>query len=699
MKLSDNELKKAFKRREIPPPDKQRRDDALRLATELFVQKKAMEKKKSKGFDFFRRLMGKVIHLLIPSKGDLVMIPKRYQYILVAGILLGVGYFTVPNLLMYQEQGKQADLEVRPEQEIGSVDSVDRDVPSSSDQVTTRANKPQAEAPLLQEQVARVVEQRSRITGDKLASPPPAPGKSVSQNVTMSVAKRMSEVSGGMARTRNGSEKGGMHGFVTPEPTEHYYKDEGRDQFEKIERNKIKLVSEEPVSTFSIDVDTASYSFMRRQLNNGVLPQKNAIRVEELINYFDYDYPLPDDKSRPFKPSVAVYPSPWSKNTKLLHIGIKGYDIAPTEKPRSNLVFLLDVSGSMNSPDKLPLLKNSFRLLVNSLSPEDTVAIAVYAGAAGTILEPTVVKEKAKILTALDKLNAGGSTAGGEGIKLAYSLAKANFSKEAVNRVILATDGDFNVGITNREELKSYIERQRDSGIFLSVLGFGQGNYNDALMQTLAQNGNGNAAYIDSLSEARKVLVEEASSTLFTIAKDVKIQIEFNPAMVKEYRLIGYETRLLNREDFNNDQVDAGEVGSGNSVTAIYEITPTSGEPGLIDNLRYAETPDTKKVTKSAEYAFLKIRYKLPDSDTSTLIATPIDQDSEFKEFAAVPVEMRFATAVAGFGQVLRADPFIQNFGYEQIIDISKQVKGSDEFGYRAEFINLVRLAQSATDM
>ena len=353
-----------------------------------------------------------------------------------------------------------------------------------------------------------------------------------------------------------------------------YYKDEGRDKFDEITFNPIKLVGEEPVSTFSIDVDTASYAFVRRQLNNGTLPQKDAVRVEELINYFNYNYPLPEDRSKPFKPTVALYPTPWNENTKLLHIGIKGYDIVPAEKPRSNLVFLLDVSGSMNSPDKLPLLRNSFSLLVDSLDPEDTVAIAVYAGAAGTILEPTKVKEKSKILAALNRLHAGGSTAGGAGIQLAYSLAEMNFDKEAVNRVILATDGDFNVGITNQNELKSFIERKRKSGIFLSVLGFGQGNYNDALMQALAQNGNGNAAYIDSLNEARKVLVDEAGGTLFTIAKDVKIQIEFNPARVHDYRLIGYETRMLKQEDFNNDKVDAGDVGSGHSVTAIYEITP-----------------------------------------------------------------------------------------------------------------------------
>ena len=363
----------------------------------------------------------------------------------------------------------------------------------------------------------------------------------------------------------------------------------GRDRFEEVEPNPVKLTSEEPVSTFSIDVDTASYAFVRRALNAGHLPQKNAVRIEELINYFDYDYPIPSDRESPFLPSVAVFPTPWNAETKLVRIGIKGLEIEPEERPRANLVFLLDVSGSMNMSDKLPLLKSAFRMLVENLDPDDSVAIVVYAGAAGTILEPTEVRNKGRILDALDRLSAGGSTAGGEGIRRAYALAEANFDTKGVNRVILATDGDFNVGIRDPEELKGFVERKRETGIFLSVLGFGQGNLNDLLMQKLAQNGNGNAAYIDTLSEARKVLVDEAGSTLFTIARDVKIQVEFNPIRVAEYRLIGYETRMLRREDFNNDLVDAGDVGAGHSVTALYEITPTGSEGRLIDDLRYGK--------------------------------------------------------------------------------------------------------------
>jgi len=476
---------------------------------------------------------------------------------------------------------------------------------------------------------------------------------------------------------------------VAPIPT-------GRDKFESIQTNPLKITEKEPVSTFSIDVDTASYSFMRASINRNSLPQKDAVRVEELINYFPYDYPSPTNSEQPFQVNTTVMPSPWNAQTKLLHIGIKGYTLPKQENPKSNLVFLLDTSGSMGQPNKLPLLINSFKLLLTTLQPDDTVSIVAYAGSAGTVLEPTKVKEKAKITQALERLNAGGSTAGGEGIRLAYQLAESNYDKKSVNRVILATDGDFNVGISNQEELKSFIERKRKSGVFLSVLGFGMGNYNDALMQTLAQNGNGNAAYIDSLSEARKVLVEEASSTLFTIAKDVKIQMEFNPKAVSEYRLIGYETRALKREDFNNDKVDAGEIGAGHTVTAIYEITPTGSETHSVDPLRYGEKAVNKVVGKQSEYGFLKLRYKLPDEDKSKLIETPIKVADTIESIDSTSIETRFATAVAAFGQLLRGGQYTNNFSYNDIIKLAQNAKGKDPYGYRAEFINLVRLAKTA---
>ena len=471
------------------------------------------------------------------------------------------------------------------------------------------------------------------------------------------------------------------------------HQETGRDHFESFETNPIKLTREEPVSTFSIDVDTASYSFTRKQLNSGVLPQKDAVRLEEMVNYFDYQYPQASSKSEPFSRSVTVMDSPWHKDKKLIHIGIKGYEI--TEQPKSNIVFLLDVSGSMNAPDKLPLVKQSMNLLLSKLRPDDTVSIAVYAGAAGTILEPTAVSEKQKIISAINQLSAGGSTAGAQGIKLAYQLAESSFKKDAVNRIFLATDGDFNVGITNNEELKGFVERKREKGIYLSILGFGGGNYNDALMQDLAQNGNGVAAYIDTLSEAQKVLVHEATSSLFPIAKDVKIQLEFNPTTVAEYRLLGYETRALKREDFNNDAVDAGEIGAGHSVTAIYEITPAGSAAQLIDNSRYAKKE--KLEAASNEYAFLKIRYKLPEENTSKLLTTVIDKETESSKL--LQREARFASAVAGFAQLLKDAKYTGNWGYEDAIALALANKGDDEFGYRSEFVQLVRKAQVAAGM
>ncbi|MGD1924135.1 MAG: von Willebrand factor type A domain-containing protein [Paracoccaceae bacterium] len=466
--------------------------------------------------------------------------------------------------------------------------------------------------------------------------------------------------------------------------------EQGRDRFEDTEPNQIKVTAEEPVSTFSIDVDTASYAFMRGALMNGVLPPKDAVRIEELINYFPYDYAPPTAGEASFASHVTVMPTPWNDDTKLLHIGIKGYEIPQAEKPRSNLVFLLDTSGSMNQPNKLPLLKNAFRMLVQSLEPEDTVSIVTYAGSAGTVLKPTEVSDQSAILAALDRLHAGGSTAGGEGIRQAYRLAEQSFDAEGVNRVILATDGDFNVGITDPEQLQDFVERKRDSGVFLSVLGFGRGNYNDQLMQVLAQNGNGVAAYIDTLSEARKVLVEEAGSTLFPIAKDVKIQIEFNPATISEYRLIGYETRLLNREDFNNDRVDAGEIGSGHTVTALYEIAPVGSDGARVDPLRYQSQASADGPVN--EFAFLKMRYKAPDGDTSKLIERSITGSDE-----VVPdAEARFAAAVAAFGQLLKGGRYTGDFSYADVIELANGAKGSDAFGYRAEFVTLVRLAETA---
>ena len=469
------------------------------------------------------------------------------------------------------------------------------------------------------------------------------------------------------------------------------------DRFARVDPNRVKVVAEEPVSTFSIDVDTASYSFLRASLQRGVLPPKEAIRIEELINYFAYDYPPPPDKTTPFATQVTVLPAPWNASTRLMHIGIRGFELTGP-RPRANLVFLIDTSGSMGRPNKLPLLVNSLRLLLGSLEPADRVAIVTYAGSSATALEPTPVSEREKILAVLNQLRSGGSTAGASGIQRAYRLARQHFLADGVNRVILATDGDFNVGTTDVDQLRSYVERERKSGVFLSVLGFGMGNLNDRLMQELAQNGNGVAAYIDTLSEARKVLVEEATSTLFPIAKDVKIQVEFNPARVSEYRLIGYESRMLAREDFQNDRVDAGEVGSGHRVTAIYEITPVGSGGERVPPLRYGSEKKPKPAAASGEYAFVKIRYKLPESDTSTLISQAVTAANERERIEQAPVDVRFGVAVAGFGQLLRGSPYTEKFDYGQVIKLAQGARGEDRFGYRSEFLQLVRLAQSAAE-
>ncbi len=516
-----------------------------------------------------------------------------------------------------------------------------------------------------------------------------------------------------------------MGGVVMHDDYIMRYRGEGRDKFTEFKPSAFKQVAIEPVSTFSSDVDTASYSFVRRQLNNGILPDADSVRVEEMINYFDYNYPVPTSSAEPFRPTITITDSPWAKGKKLMHIGIKGYEIAGP-KPHTNLVFLLDVSGSMNEPNKLPLVKASMKMLLDTLQPSDTIAIAVYAGSAGTVLEPTKVSDRHKIIAAIDNLNAGGSTAGEAGINAAYSLAEQSFDKEGVNRIILATDGDFNVGTSSTEELKALVEKKRESGIFLSVLGFGQGNYNDSIMQTLAQNGNGVAAYIDTLNEAQKVLVEEAGSSLFPIAKDVKFQVEFNPAAVAEYRLVGYETRALNREDFNNDKIDAGDIGAGHAVTAIYEFVPVGSSAVSTDPLRYGnkencqlmrvhadandkssplverEVCDLPKpvTTDNGEYAFLKIRYKLPNESVSKLIETPVVAPRECGPnencMTVLSEDVSFSIAVAAFGQILKNDTNIQTMSLDDVIALAQQGKGHDEFGYRAEFINLARLAKSS---
>jgi len=466
-----------------------------------------------------------------------------------------------------------------------------------------------------------------------------------------------------------------------------------RENYQHLDTQGVMRVLSDPVSTFSIDVDTGAYSNMRRWLNQGQLPPEDAVRVEEFINYFSYDYPLPQDKQTPFRVSTEIAPTPWNSNTRLLRIGIQGYSVPKTRLPASNLVFLVDVSGSMNSADKLPLLQQALTMLVGQLDARDSISMVVYAGASGVVLPPTKGNRKADILAALGQLQAGGSTNGAAGIRLAYQLAQQNYIANGVNRVILATDGDFNVGLASTEELIDLIQRKRQAGIALTTLGFGSGNYNDHLLEQLADEGNGNHAYIDKLSEARKVLAEELSATLLTIAMDVKIQIEFNPEQVSEYRLIGYENRMLNEEDFANDKVDAGEIGAGHRVTALYEISLTGSNGQRLPARRYqtgSAIGESSEKSFNNELAHLRIRYKMPGQTVSKLIQSPI-MESDINTRGSD--SFNFAASVAAFGQKLRGGKYLKSFSYNDIEQLARQSRGNDPHGYRSEFMQLVTLA------
>ena len=465
------------------------------------------------------------------------------------------------------------------------------------------------------------------------------------------------------------------------------------EEYKEIAENNFKTVSESPLSTFSIDVDAASYSNMRRYINKGELPPADAIRTEELINYFSYDYPQPTGND-PVKITTEVGACPWNVKHRLVRIGLKAKEIPTDKLPVSNLVFLIDVSGSMYGPQRLGLVQSSLKLLVNNLRDEDRVAIVVYSGSAGEKLPSTSGSDKQKIREAIDELTAGGSTAGGAGIKLAYKIAKQNFVKGGNNRIILCTDGDFNVGVSSDEGLEKLIEQERKSGVFLTVLGYGMGNYKDSKMQVLAEKGNGNHAYIDNLQEANRVLVNEFGATMHTVAKDVKLQIEFNPSQVQAYRLIGYESRLLKDEDFNNDAKDAGEMGAGHTVTAFYEVVPAgikSDFTGKVDDLKYQKTKPAPAVTNnSKELLTVKLRYKAPDGNTSKKIEQPLIDDKKEK----VSSDFRFASAVAMFGQLLRDSDFKGDATYDKVISLAKTSLDNDEKGYRREFIRLAETAE-----
>jgi len=503
--------------------------------------------------------------------------------------------------------------------------------------------------------------------------PPPPPSPMVSQN-------QMSQDQAGRGRIAAPGSLA-QPGYYAPR--------ENRERYAGEAVAAVRSVADTPVSTFSIDVDTGSYANVRRMLNQGQTPPEAAVRTEEMLNYFRYDYPLPRDRSRPFSVNTDMTTTPWNPETRLLRVGLRGYDLPRNERPAANLVFLVDVSGSMSSMDKLPLVQCSLALLADRLSPRDHVAIVVYAGAAGVVLEPTSNRDA--VVEALKNLHAGGSTAGAQGIQLAYNVARRNFSENGINRVILATDGDFNVGLTDNQALINLVERQRDDGITLTTLGFGTGNFNEAMMEQIADHGNGNYAYIDSPREAQKVLDDELASTLFTIAHDVKIQVEFNPAYVSEYRLIGYENRALREEDFDNDAVDAGEIGAGHQVTALYEIVP-AGSRGWLPGRRYeANQRPAGGGTDNGELAFLRLRYKLPGQQDSRLIEQPVG--ARLVATARPPVgDSAFAAAVAGYGQLLRGDTNLGNFSFADVRRLAEQNAGRDY--WRREFVQLTQIAE-----
>lgn len=732
-----DKLEKAFRKQEEILPRTSAKADAMKLAMQAFEEEKIAAA--SQGIESEERPIqqGNEEKPLFDWKNKMKTLNSKFGYSLMGGASLAVLAFVMvgPNISEFTtlddqpevasvNQELQSEVAAKPKLELADEAEVrvqEAPEPEAAPAIS-KVPAARADAPV-EEDVANVRREAKEYSGDaeklgeivenRLAPSVPAPAEPTIKRQKANGSSGNSRVGILLTPKSNSLEKiapSASSGMVVqsesyisrplPVPGDVIIpQPQSRDKFEVVESNPVKSVAADPVSTFSVDVDTASYAFMRSSLNNNQMPDPASVRIEELINYFDYKYQTPTDKSAPFKANVQIMPTPWNEGTKLMSIGIKGYEFEGLEKPDSNFVFLIDTSGSMRHQNKLPLLRNSFKLLLNSLKPTDMISIVAYAGSAGTVLEPTLVKDKRKILAALDRLHAGGSTAGGAGLRQAYALAEENSNGDGVNRVILATDGDFNVGISDPEQLKRYVEKKRKTGVTLSVLGFGRGNYNDELMQKLAQNGNGNAAYIDTLSEARKVLVEEAGSTLFTIAKDVKLQVEFNPGLVSEYRLIGYETRALKREDFNNDKIDAGDIGAGHSVTALYEITPVGSSSQNVDPLRYAEAKkETAEPVVNAnpnEYGFMKIRYKLPDSDTSTLISTPITLADEVGTLEATDQDARFASAVAAFGQLLKGGEFTGDYSYDEIIALAQSAKGDDEFGYRSEFINLVRLAKS----
>jgi Ca-activated chloride channel family protein len=468
------------------------------------------------------------------------------------------------------------------------------------------------------------------------------------------------------------------------------YKEFNTESYNLVIDNDFLDPAKTPLSTFSVDVDKASYSNVRRFINSGVLPPKDAVRIEEMINYFSYEYKSPSE-SEPFSVNTEIGTCPWNPQNKIMLVGLQGKILSKKEKLPSNIVFLIDSSGSMNSPEKMGLLKKSYKMLIEKLDKDDHVSIVAYAGSAGVILEPTSGNKKDKIIAALDRIESGGSTAGGEGIELAYKVAEKNFNKKGNNRIIIATDGDFNVGASSDAEMVRLIESKRNKGIFISVIGFGMGNYKDSKMEMIADKGNGNYFYIDTVNEAKKVMIEEMDSMLFTIAKDVKVQVEFNPVNVASYRLIGYENRVMNAEDFNDDKKDAGEIGAGHSVTALYEIVPrNNGIFKWMNTLRYQQIKSNSNGEKNKEIALIKLRYKQPQGERSQLIEYVVNNDLN-----NASANLYFASAVAEFGMLLRDSQYKAKSSFASLIMRAELFKGNDKFGYRREFINLAKKAKA----
>lgn len=527
-------------------------------------------------------------------------------------------------------------------------------------------------------------------TGNPAVVAPPAQ----SEPKTEALVRREAATMADTAMAKRNARPGPLVAFAPLPAGETYpqgYRDEQREQYQTLADNPIHSVAEAPVSTFSADVDTGAYANVRRLLNQGRLPPEGAVRLEELVNYFPYDYALPTDGS-PFGVTTELAPSPWNPHTRLLRIGIKASDRTVAELAPANLVFLVDVSGSMDRREGLPLVKSTLKLLVDQLREQDRISLVVYAGESRVVLEPTSGREKAKIRTAIDQLTAGGSTAGASGIELAYQMAQQAFIPKGINRILLSTDGDFNVGISDFDSLKQMAVDKRKTGVSLTTLGFGVDNYNEHLMEQLADAGDGNYAYIDNLREARKVLVDQLGSTLAVVAKNVKLQVEFNPTQVSEYRLLGYENRALKREDFSNDKVDAGEIGAGHTVTALYEIVP-KGEKGWLEPLRYGN-PAADVSAKTGELAMLRVRYQLPEGGNSRLIERPILK-GEAGNLSAASDDLRFAAAVAAFSQQLKDGRYTGDFSLKDTEALARGARGDDQFGLRGEFVQLVELAQS----